>query len=146
MKKRGNTCDYTSAKNSELVRVFNNLVKRAAIIDLDHIFRQVAESGASRFFISEERAYELVVQYRRTGIWRISNSLRVEMMETIYKYALRLLKKGDAPTIKEAVYMAVNMPAPKFYLTPRSCRTLIYSTIRASFLAARERLKFHKTP
>lgn len=85
MKKNGNTCDYTPAKNSELLRKFNALIRAARIIDLDEIFAQVAVSEASRFYISEERAYELIVHRLKTGAWSISKKLRVEMLEEILR-------------------------------------------------------------
>lgn len=139
MKKRGNSCDYTAAKNAELVRVFKRLVSEATIVDLDKIFRQVAASKASRFFISEERAYELVKAFRETGLWHISNRLRVEMMEAINELCLKLERSNPGLSLRDAVYEAVNHRAPKFYLTARSCRTLIYATIHDSILSSAKR-------
>ena len=138
MKKRGNVCDYTSAKNAELVRVFNKRLREARVVDLDRIFAEVASSRASRFYISEERAYELVARHERTGRWDIGNTLRREMILEIHRQACRLMERDPALTMRDAVYCAVNLPAPRFYLTPRSCRTLVYATIRESYLRAAE--------
>lgn len=138
MKKKGSSCDYTSAKNAELVKTFNSLLRRSKMIDLDVIFREVAESEASRFFISEDRAYDLILTYRRDGIWKISNPLREEMMEEILARAEMFIDRYPGSSLKDAVCMAVNTRAPKFYLTPRSCRTIIYQTIKETYKTNRK--------
>lgn len=135
MKKQGSVCDYTAARNAELVKNFNAAIRKAEIVDLEKICAQVAASPASRFFISEERAYELIIARRRLGHWPISITMRIEMIEEIARRAENLLRSGKAPTLRDAVHEAVNSPAPKFYLTPRSCRTLVYRTIRDAHMS-----------
>lgn len=137
MKRKGCTCDYTSAKNDELVKRFKQLIKEARVVDLDRIFAQVAESPSSRFFISEIRAYELVSERRRSGDWGIANPLRREMMDEILSRAEKILRRGEESSLRNAVYLAVNTPAPRFYLTPRSCRTIIYNAMSVRCRLAR---------
>lgn len=132
MKKKGHVCDFTGAKNSELVKVFKMLVRNSYPIDLDQIFRQVSESEASRFFISEDRAYELIREYEREGRWSLSNPLRIEMLTEIKHRADRLLTDSPEMSLRDAVCFTVNSKAPKFYLTPRSCRTLIYARLQVA--------------
>lgn len=136
MKKHGSVCDYTKVRNAELASVFNRRLGEARAIDLLEICRLAAESPASRFFISEERAYELVIARRRLGHWPIRLRHRIRMMEEISSRAEALLASGMESTLRDAVYAAVNSPAPEFYLTPRSCRTLVYATFRAAYLDA----------
>lgn len=137
MKKKGNYCDYTLSKDAELVSRFKQLLSEVRIVDLDDIFRRVAESPVSRFFISEIRAYELVTRRINKGAWPLANPLRREMMDEILKRAERILENGEESTLRTAVYRAVNTPAPKTYLTPRTCRTLIYGAMSARCRAAR---------
>lgn len=147
MKKQGSVCDYTAARNAELVKNFNAAIRAAKILDLDKICGEVANSPASRFFISEERAYELIIARRRRGHWTISIPLRVEMIEEIERRAESRLRSGKAATLRDAVHEAVNSPAPRFYLTPRSCRTIVYATIHESHMRRlRERIENAKTP
>lgn len=139
MKKKGCVCDYTKVRNAELAATFNRLLSEARAIDLLEICRRVAESPASRFFISEDRAYELVIARRRLGHWSVRLRHRVRMMDEILSRAEALLASGIESTLRDAVYAAVNSPAPEFYLTPRSCRTLVYATFRAAYLDAMKR-------
>ncbi|MDE7081131.1 MAG: hypothetical protein K2O78_05725 [Muribaculaceae bacterium] len=139
MKKPGSTCDYTKVRNAELAATFNRRLAEARTIDLLEICRLTSESAASRFFISEERAYELVMARRRLGHWPIRLRHRIRMMEEISSRAEALLASGMESTLRDAVYAAVNSPAPEFYLTPRSCRTLVYATFRAAYLDATAR-------
>lgn len=129
MKKKGNVCDYTQERNSELLGRFRRMVREAPIIDLDVIFRNLSRSKASRFFVSESRAYMIIKRYLKHGEWDVKSALRREMFEEIYRRATDLIREGECDDLEDAVYMAVNSEAPKFYLTPRSVRTLLYEII-----------------
>ena len=127
MRKKGNVCDYVAQRNHELAVSFRRLVREAFILDLDEIFRKVSRSPASRFFLSEARAFELVRRYESTGEWDVRSRTRREMLTEIYSRVMRLREKTPAMSLEDAVYEAVNQPAPCFYLTPRSCRTILYA-------------------
>ncbi len=132
MKKFGNKCDYTESKNRELVKLFRAAVRNARIIDLDRIFAEVAASAASRFYISEERVLLLIRQYRESGQWSVRSLQRRQMLAEIERRVSRMMAADAALTLADAVAQVVNAPAPSFYLTPRTCRTLIYRTIQQS--------------
>lgn len=129
MKKKGNVCDYTSQRNAELCASFRRHIHEASFIDLDVIFRKVASSPASRFFISEQRANLIIADKRRSGAWNVRNPQRLEMLREIERIANTLFRSGRYTRFADAIFDAVNSPAPSFYLTPRSARTIIYSTI-----------------
>lgn len=130
MKKKGSICDYIAHRNEALVRAFKAEISRATIIDLDQIFRNVSRSPAERFFVSEQRAMVVITHKKRTGEWTLTTPLRVQMFEEIEHRADALLESGAVDNYEDAVYEAVNSEAPCFYLTPRSCRTIIYEALK----------------
>ncbi|MBD5370502.1 MAG: hypothetical protein HDR80_05045 [Bacteroides sp.] len=127
MRKKGNVCDYVAQRDHELAVCFRRHLREAFILDLDEIFRKVSRSPASRFFISESRAYELVRRYEATGNWNVRSRTRLAMMAEIYSRVERMRRADPTLPLQDAVYEVVGSPAPAFYLTPRSCRTILYA-------------------
>lgn len=129
MKKQGSICDFTSQRDAELCLAFRRLIHEASFINLPTIFRKVAESPASRFFVSEQRAYLVISQWRRTGHLPVSTPLRRRMFALISERVDEILGRNPDYSLQDAVFDAVNSPAPSFFLTPGSARTLIYKAL-----------------
>lgn len=130
MKKKGSVCDYSRERNDALVKSFRRCLSRAKVIDLPAIFREVSESPAERFYVSEMRAAVVIRRHLKDGVWIVKGKERLEMFQEIENRVLFLISEGKGLSLADAVFEAVNSPAPRFYLTPRSCRTLIYEHIK----------------
>lgn len=130
MKKHGNRIDFTDERNVALVSLFRRKIREASLIDLDAIFLEISRSPAPRFFISEERALYLIKEFRRTGQMKVRIPLRCRLMEDLLRAVDSLLRRSPELTLAEAVFRAVNSPAPSYYLTPGSCRTIIYTNLK----------------
>lgn len=130
MKKHGNRIDFTDERNLALVSLFRRKIREASLIDLDAIFLEISRTPAPRFFISEERALYLIRNFRRTGRMRVEMPLRRRLMEDLLRVVGRLQSRTPDMSLTEAVYKAVNSPAPSYYLTPGSCRTIIYTNLK----------------
>lgn len=138
MKKIGNVCDFTQERNAELCRMFRRLIHEADYIDLQKIFRKMARTPVPRFYVSESRAFIVINERHRSGKWTVKGELRQAMYEEIYRRALEMLERGDFDNLYDCVFEAVNTPAPRFYLTPRSCRTLLYNALHDKNKASKE--------
>lgn len=127
MRKKNCRCDYVESRNQNLRREFIARLGRGdrRVVDL---FREVAMAPADRFYISEDRAYGLLKRKLETGEYppRMLKSKR-EMMEAIEEIVFHLMETDTSLSLKDAVYMAVNSPAPRFFLTPLSVKTLLYA-------------------
>ncbi|MCH5214370.1 MAG: hypothetical protein J1E97_04195 [Muribaculaceae bacterium] len=132
MKKRKSHCDWKESRNAELQERFLALIGCGAP-DVNVLFEAIAVSPAPRFYISEERAYQLIGHHRRTGLWpRGMFPTRLRMIKEIDR-RVQLLRRADPSlTLKDAVFEAVNSPAPCFYLTSSSVRSIFYSSRRVS--------------
>lgn len=108
------------------MRVFRVELAKAHYVVMPEIFRLVADSPASRFWVSEERA-AIVVSAMVSGkpLPRMRPNKR-EMFEEILRRYLVLRDSNPDKSLYELVSVVVNQPAPKFYLTPRTVGEFIY--------------------
>lgn len=130
--------DFTRQRNEELLRVFRMHLARARYIIMPEIFQQVAESQASRFWVSEERA---AVEVSRMLIGKPFSRMRPnkrEMFEEIFRRFLILREEHPEKSVFELVSVIVYQPAPRFYLTPRTVGELIYRTLNGWYGKSRK--------
>ncbi len=126
MKYFGSILDFTRERNADLMRVYRARLAEASVIVMPVIFELVAESPASRFWVSEERA-AVVISAMEAGkpMPRMRDNKR-EMFCEIYRRYLIMRENCPGKSVYELVTKIVNQPAPKFYLTPRTAGELIY--------------------
>ncbi len=126
MKYFGSILDFTRERNADLMRVYRDKLAEASIIVMPVIFQLVADSPASRFWVSEERA-AIVISAMAAGkpMPRMRSNKR-EMFEEIYRRYLIMREDYPGMSVYELVTKIVNQPAPKFYLTPRTVGEFIY--------------------
>lgn len=126
MKYFGSILDFTKERNADLMRVYRARLAEASIIVMPVIFELVAESPASRFWVSEERA-AIVISAMAAGkpMPRMRSNKR-EMFTEIYRRYLVMREDYPDKSVYELVTKIVNQPAPKFYLTPRTVGEFIY--------------------
>lgn len=126
MKYLGSILDFTKERNADLMRAFREQLALARFIVMPEIFELVAQSPASRFWVSEERA-AIVISAMLAGkkLPRMRSNKR-EMFEEIYRRFLIERKNNPDKSVYELVTGIVSQPAPKFYLTPRTVGEFIY--------------------
>ena len=52
------------------------------------------------------------------------------MIEEIARRVEAAMETDEELTFRDAIEKVVNSPAPEFYFTPQTCRTLIYEAMR----------------
>ena len=126
MKYFGSILDFTKQRNADLMRVYRDRLAEASIIVMPVIFQLVADSPASRFWVSEERA-AIVISAMAAGkpMPRMRSNKR-EMFNEIYRRFVIMRQEFPDKSVYELVTKIVNQPAPKFYLTPRTVGEFIY--------------------
>lgn len=123
-------CEYIAERNLALVNLFRDLVKANPLFDIDAICGEITRAPAPRFFISEDRALLVISLYMQCGVWPGKSRLRHRLYADLLERVRSLLAAGDADDLEDAVYMAVQQPAPSFYLTQQTIRTNIFRTLR----------------
>ncbi|MGM9694761.1 MAG: hypothetical protein ACI3YC_07115 [Alloprevotella sp.] len=126
MKYIGSVLDFTEERNKEIMKVFRQKLSDVQVIVKPQIFQMVADSPASRFWVSEKRAAIVVgAMESGKGLPKMRDNKR-EMFEEIYRRFLLLKRKFPRKPIFELVSTIVYQPAPKFYLTARTIEEFIY--------------------
>lgn len=131
MKKHGSICDYKFARNENLKREFYARLGKGNYRRIDDIFPDMLNAPADRFYVSENRALELLRMKWRHGCWpadMLQN--RRQMMTEIERRVLERRRRLPEEAIADTIFAVVNSPAPSFYLTARSMRTLVYACVR----------------
>ena len=134
MKKKNSVCEFVSSRNEILRRMFLSRVGENGGL-VENVFQEMVKMPAPRFYISEERAYLLLLlrrkKSRRIDCGKMVPS-RIRMIEEIERRVEELRRRKPRLSFKSAVFEVVNSPAPAFYLTQKTMQTIVYRTM-ASF-------------
>lgn len=125
-KKFGSVLDFTRQRNDDLMRAYREQLARANFILMPEIFSLVADSPASRFWVSEERAAVEVSRILAGKPFSRMRPNRREMFQEIFRRFLIEREKFPGLSLFQLVSRVVAQPAPKFYLTPRTVGEYIY--------------------
>lgn len=126
MKKPGSVSDFTPQRDRELLAAFKNQLHLLGDVPLPEIFHRAARQPASRFWVSERRAAAVVSKMLKGDLILSMNPKKREMYYEIFRRVERILNERPGCCLTDAVFEAVNSPAPEFYLTPKSARVMIY--------------------
>ena len=122
--------DFIESRNEHLRRAFRLClaVYGGGVMEL---FETVATMPAPRFYMSEERALYLINEKRRqSAVWnRKMTPSRREMVNEIERRVEELQRSQPGLSLRDAVFEVVNSPAPAFYLTPNTIRTILYRRV-----------------
>lgn len=126
MKKTGSTSDFLPTRNRELLQTLRRLIMTTGGVPLGALYAMAAQSPCSRFWVSEKRAAEVISRMMRGEDMDV-NSL--PLRNKMYRELLRRVQEWQAQNpgrpLTDAVFAAVNSPAPEFYVTPESAKVII---------------------
>lgn len=138
MKYHGCILEFTEKRNKELMKAFREAIGKRSFLYIKEISEDVVNMPCSRFWVSEERAMVVVAALLKgIPILDAMRPTKREMFQEIYNRVLELQKQIPNTSIFELVLKAVNSPAPKFYMTPRSAMETIYK-IKKGFYKKRK--------
>lgn len=127
MKRQGAVSDFSAQRRADVMRAYRQAMAEAAKINVHDVMQTAVEMPASRFWVSEERATQVV-----SGLLRGTLSLR-GMRPTkarMYSEILRRLKalKEESPDMRlvDAVSEVICSKAPEFYISANTARAMLY--------------------
>lgn len=134
MKHAGCILEFTDQRNEELMRTFDRVLKENPFIDLEDAYAKVAESPCSRFWVSEERAKVVLsaMEKNNSGLYDMRHHKR-EMFLELHRRTKSLQEKHPDDSFFDIVMMAVNSPAPRFFMSPRFVKDIIYAINKGSY-------------
>lgn len=143
MRKKGSNSEFSERRDRELHARFMEILRRSKGVALRDMFGLAARCESSRFWVSEERASEVVGAMRRGSrdeLLGAMNQKKREMYEEIAARVERELEVSPHLPLVKAVARVVEERAPEFYLTDESARTLIYAYSRKIKSANKKKL------
>lgn len=130
MKKPGTVCDYLAERNAALCKLFGDLIAKKHIVNIFEIFKEMASNPAPKFYVSEEKALVQIRHYRRQGFWNCASPTRKSLFEALYAKVVKLQLREPQLSLKDAISRAIDSPAPSFFLTHLSIKTLVYDAYK----------------
>ncbi len=97
-------------------------------VNVSEVVDEVAEGTSSRFWIEEDRALRLIRDRRRGHMPK--RRTREQMLLEIERRTEAILRSDPSLNLPEAVYEAVNSPAPSYYIAGRSVKRAIQARMR----------------
>lgn len=128
---KGKSCfEYMHERNEDLMRAYRKVLSQQfhsnESIILKNVFKEVAEMPAQRFWVSEERAKSVIQSMMHGNKLTHMGKQKKEMFREIYKRYKELKKQLPHMSIEEHITLVCNQQAPKFYLTSKSVKVIIY--------------------
>lgn len=145
MKKKGfSNFEYEHERNQDLMHAYKVALSRQFhsgddAIRLMDVFREIAEMPSQRFWVSEERAAIVVSDMMKGNKLKYTAKMKKEMFSEIYRRFIKLKRHKPHLTTLELVTEVCNQPAPKFYLTPKSIKVIIYKIKRKWYEKRKQR-------
>ena len=127
----------TVARNNDLYDAFKRVISDMDHIVLDEALTLTVNSPAKRFYISADRAYGVIVRWDKYGKTRLLSDERQEMYEELYRIIVRLREIRPELPLQHLIEIAIDQPAPKFYLKTNSAKIILCNFKRAKSLLAR---------
>lgn len=137
MKYVGSYFAYEQARNSDLMRAYETVFNANRGAKKEEIYKRVVEMPSSRFWVSEERAATIVLNIIKGDKLESMKPKKRLMYFEIYRRVMEAKKKDPDAPISYLTFDVVSSPAPQFYLTPQSAKTII-SKIKRKWYEARK--------
>ena len=127
----------TVARNNDLYDAFKRVISDMDHIVLDEALTLTVNSPAKRFYISADRAYGVIVRWDKYGQSKLISDERQEMYEELYRIIVRLRASEPDMPLQHLIEIAIEQPAPKFYLKINSAKIILCNFKKAKSLLAR---------
>lgn len=130
MKHVGTKFEFTDQRNANLIAVYRKKLSECKVIRLTDVLKDTVNNPSERFWVSEERATEVVLKMMRGDQLKKMSPNKREMFQEIFRRAMEAAKMNPRRNISLIVASIVDSPAPKFYLTPGSAKVIIHNATK----------------
>lgn len=118
--------EFVNARNEEIMQAYHRIISSVPFIIRSDVMELIAESPASRFWVSEERAAFVVKAMLAGRPMPRMRETKKEMFDEIFRRFLIEREKRPQASVPELISIVIHQPAPKFYLTPRTIGEFIH--------------------
>lgn len=130
MRKKGSVFLLEEKRNRDLMRVYRQIItaqlNQNGSIDIDTALRQVVKSSASRYWVSTDRACNIIYRMNKGILLCGMKENTLLFYESLYREFSEYKKQHPELPIKHIVEIIVQNPAPCFLLSPRVAGFIIH--------------------
>ena len=130
MRKKGSVFVLSDSRNRDLLRAYNEQVKKQLClygrITKTGLIERTVSSPASRFWVSSERACVIIYRLEKGESIGYMKENKLRFYTELYKaFCLYREQHPEVTCVKHLVEIVVMQPAPCFPITPRVARNII---------------------
>jgi len=140
MKYHGSSFEYERERNEDLMRAFRTAFNECPQGSMDELYEKISNMPSKRFWVSEERAF-IAISAMLKGRNPAFSKYKVEMYQEILRRVKIAQRNNPNEKLRNLVFMVVNQPAPKFYLSPKSAMVIIYKIKRKWYETRKQKLR-----
>ena len=126
MKHKGSRCDFTNERDADILRAYKEVISVRDNIGLLEIERRLLQSPSKRFWVSVDRAYNVILNMLNGKSISNMNSQKREMFQEIFRRFKIYSKEHPSLTKMDVIWHVCNQEAPSFYLTPKSMHVILH--------------------
>lgn len=126
MKHKGSRCDFTKERDADILRAYKEVISVRDNIGLLEIERRLLQSPSKRFWVSVDRAYNVILNMLNGKSISNMNSQKIEMFQEIFRRYKIYSKEHPSLTKMDVIWHVCNQEAPSFYLTPKSMHVILH--------------------
>ncbi len=130
MKKTGSGFEYMKERDADLLNAYRKCISSCGNIELSKIWTHMSRMPSSRFWVSEERASIVMAKMFRGDMLNEMTPTKREMYHELFSRVVKIRQEKPELSMLCACAIAVNTPAPKFYMTPLTIRENCYRAKR----------------
>lgn len=126
MKHVGSKMEFSEERAQDVMRAYDEYVSSCDYICLADVYKKVPNMPSRRFWISVDRAMQVVsaMEHNENYLKGVS-TLKREMYQEIYNRVSELKKANPNLSLRDLCFIVTEQPAPKFYLTAFSIQRII---------------------
>ena len=126
MKHKGSRCDFKKELDANRFRSYKDVITVRFNIGLLEIERRLLQSPSKRFWVSVDRAYNVILNMLNGKSISNMNSQKREMFQEIFRRYKIYSKEHPSLTKMDVIWHVCNQEAPSFYLTPKSMHVILH--------------------
>lgn len=125
MKFKGSSCDFTQERDADLLRVYREIISERDNYSLSEIEKKILQSPSRRFWVSEGRAYRVILDLLKGKSIDHMIPTRKAMFLEIFRRFQIYSEEHPSLTKMEIIWHICNEEAPSFYLTEYSIHVIL---------------------
>ena len=137
----GSTLEYMEERITALMEEYDRYIASCDYIRMSEVFDHIVNQPCCRFWVSNFRAYVVVLKMMKGYRLEKMRSSKKEMFQEIFRRVCALKEHHPSMSLFQLVAEVVAQPAPKFYLTPSSSKIMVYKAKKEWYAKKKRRMR-----